>query len=119
LILLIPVLFFILANAGCPLTTSDKALFTIDVWEHAYYIDYRNGRPLFVQTVLNNLANWEFASKNFETKWFFLNSKLFKFKNYNKKIFIFEKYFLKNINKEFKCCGWCVIAIPSSIFTTK
>ena len=50
------------ANAGTPLTTADKALFTIDVWEHAYYIDYRNGRALFVQTVLNNLANWEFAS---------------------------------------------------------
>ena len=37
-----------LANAGTPLTTADKALFTIDVWEHAYYIDYRNGRALFV-----------------------------------------------------------------------
>ena len=54
--------FFYLANADNPLTTTDKPLFTIDVWEHAYYIDYRNGRPLFIQTVLNNLANFDFAN---------------------------------------------------------
>ena len=53
------------SNAGTPLTTADKALLTIDVWEHAYYIDYRNLRPKFVETFLNNLANWEFAEKNF------------------------------------------------------
>ncbi|HIV72960.1 MAG TPA: superoxide dismutase [Fe], partial [Candidatus Aquabacterium excrementipullorum] len=51
--------------AGTPLTTADTALLTIDVWEHAYYIDYRNARPKFVETFLNNLANWEFAAKNF------------------------------------------------------
>jgi superoxide dismutase, Fe-Mn family len=51
--------------AGTPLTTADKALLTVDVWEHAYYIDYRNARPKFVETFLNNLVNWEFAEKNF------------------------------------------------------
>ena len=51
--------------AGTPLTTGDTALLTIDVWEHAYYIDYRNARPKFVETFLNSLVNWEFAEKNF------------------------------------------------------
>jgi len=53
------------SNAGTPLTTPDKALLTIDVWEHAYYIDYRNARAKFVETFLNSLANWEFAARNF------------------------------------------------------
>ncbi len=53
------------SNAGTVLTTGDKALLTIDVWEHAYYIDYRNARPKFVETFLNGLANWDFAGKNF------------------------------------------------------
>ena len=51
--------------AGTPLTTDDKALMTVDVWEHAYYIDYRNQRPKFVETFLSNLVNWEFAEANF------------------------------------------------------
>jgi len=51
--------------AGTPLTTADKALLCIDVWEHAYYIDYRNRRPDFVATFLSSLANWDFAAKNF------------------------------------------------------
>ncbi|MGC3963840.1 MAG: Fe-Mn family superoxide dismutase [Rhodocyclaceae bacterium] len=51
--------------AGNPITTGDVALLTLDVWEHAYYIDYRNARPKFVEAFLNNLANWEFAAKNF------------------------------------------------------
>ena len=51
--------------AGTPLTTADKALLTIDVWEHAYYIDYRNARPKFVETFLASLANWDFAEANF------------------------------------------------------
>ena len=51
--------------AGTPLTTADKALLTVDVWEHAYYIDYRNQRPKFVETFLSNLANWQFAEANF------------------------------------------------------
>ena len=53
------------SGAGTPLNTENKALLTIDVWEHAYYIDYRNARPKFVETFLASLANWEFASKNF------------------------------------------------------
>lgn len=51
--------------AGTPLTTADKPLLTIDVWEHAYYIDYRNARPKFVETFLNSLVNWSFAEKNY------------------------------------------------------
>ena len=51
--------------AGTPLTTGDTAVFTVDVWEHAYYIDYRNLRQKFVETYLDKLANWEFAAKNF------------------------------------------------------
>ena len=51
--------------AGTPLTTGDKALLTIDVWEHAYYIDYRNLRAKFVENFLNDLANWDFAEANF------------------------------------------------------
>ena len=51
--------------AGTPLTTADKALLTVDVWEHAYYIDYRNLRPKFVETFLDKLVNWKFAEANF------------------------------------------------------
>jgi superoxide dismutase, Fe-Mn family len=51
--------------AGTPLTTSDTALLTIDVWEHAYYIDYRNLRAKFVEAFLSHLANWDFASANY------------------------------------------------------
>jgi superoxide dismutase, Fe-Mn family len=53
------------SNAGTPLTGGDKALLTVDVWEHAYYIDHRNARPKFVETFLGSLANWDFAAKNF------------------------------------------------------
>ena len=51
--------------AGTPLITADKALLTLDVWEHAYYIDYRNARPKFVETFFADLVNWEFAQANF------------------------------------------------------
>ena len=51
--------------AGTPLTTGDKALLTVDVWEHAYYIDYRNLRPKWVETFLTSLVNWDFAEANF------------------------------------------------------
>jgi Fe-Mn family superoxide dismutase len=53
------------SNAGTPITGADKPLLTIDVWEHAYYIDYRNARPKFVEAFLASLANWDFAGKNF------------------------------------------------------
>lgn len=53
------------SNAATPLTGADKPLLTIDLWEHAYYIDYRNARPKFVETFLNHLVNWDFAARNF------------------------------------------------------
>ncbi len=52
------------SNAGCPLTDGLTPLLTVDVWEHAYYIDYRNARPQYLEAFWK-LANWEFAAKNF------------------------------------------------------
>ncbi len=52
--------------AGSPLTIGDTALLAIDVWEHAYYIDYRNLRAKFVEVFLAHLANWDFASANYQ-----------------------------------------------------
>jgi len=54
-----------MGEAGTPLTTGDKALLCVDVWEHAYYIDYRDLRAKFVKSFINHLANWDFAAKNF------------------------------------------------------
>jgi len=53
------------SNAGCPLTQGLKPLLTCDVWEHAYYIDFRNARPKYVEEFWN-LVNWDFVAKNFE-----------------------------------------------------
>ncbi len=52
------------SDADLPLNHGQKALLTIDVWEHAYYIDYRNKRPDYVSAFLDNLANWDFAAEN-------------------------------------------------------
>jgi superoxide dismutase, Fe-Mn family len=52
------------SNAVTPLTTDMQPLLTLDVWEHAYYIDYRNARAKFVEAFWN-IVNWEFAAQNF------------------------------------------------------
>ncbi len=49
-------------NAGCPITDNKTPLLVCDVWEHAYYIDYRNARPKFLETFVDELANWENAA---------------------------------------------------------
>ncbi|MEA3219972.1 superoxide dismutase [Immundisolibacter sp.] len=52
------------SNAGCPLTAGQTPLLTCDVWEHAYYIDYRNARAKYVESFWN-LVNWDFVARNF------------------------------------------------------
>jgi Fe-Mn family superoxide dismutase len=53
------------SNAGTPMTSGQTALLTCDVWEHAYYIDYRNVRPKYVENFWK-LVNWEFVMQNFK-----------------------------------------------------
>ncbi|NOK15711.1 superoxide dismutase [Corallococcus carmarthensis] len=54
------------SNADLPMKHGKKALLTIDVWEHAYYIDYRNARPKFIETFITSLVNWDFVNANFK-----------------------------------------------------
>jgi len=53
------------ANADLPMKHGQIALLTIDVWEHAYYVDYRNARPKYVAEVMAKLVNWDFVAENF------------------------------------------------------
>ncbi len=54
------------ANADNPLTKGMKPLLTVDVWEHAYYLDYQNRRPDYLATFIDNLINWDFVNANME-----------------------------------------------------
>lgn len=52
-------------DADTPLRTGSRPLLTLDVWEHAYYLDYQNARPAYVEAWIEHLVNWEFAAANY------------------------------------------------------
>jgi superoxide dismutase, Fe-Mn family len=52
------------ANAENPLAHGKKALLTLDVWEHAYYIDFKNARPAYIKNFMDQLVNWDFVAQN-------------------------------------------------------
>ena len=54
------------ANADNPLTHGQTALLGCDVWEHSYYIDYRNARPKYLEAFIDDLVNWEYVAELFE-----------------------------------------------------
>ena len=54
------------SNADSPVGTAQTPLLTLDVWEHAYYVDYRNERPRYIDAFLKHLINWKFAASNLE-----------------------------------------------------